>query len=138
MDFEAYVRDNFVEPAPQPRFDFDAIRGAVLYFANYQEAVAYYTQVLGHPAYVEGAGTRGWRLGDSWLTLLDGGDGAPRNTEVGVRMVSPHEAQRLQEAFINAGGNGSDPSNQLMYEPVRSCPVTDPFGTALLIYAPLG
>jgi len=137
VDFEAYVRDNFVEPAPEPRFDFDAIRGATLYFSNYEEAVGYYTQVLGDPEYVEGAGTRGWRLGDSWLTLLHGGDGAPGNTEIGVRMTSPTEAERLQAAFIEEGGNGPDPSDQLMYEPIRSCPVTDPFGTELLIYAPL-
>jgi hypothetical protein len=137
MDYEAYKQANLVDPEPAPRFQFDAIRGAVLFFADYPAAVAYYGSVLGDPAYIEGAGTRGWRIGESWLTLLAGGDGAPRNSEIGIVMSTPAEAERLQAAFIAAGGTGPDPSDQLMYEPVRSCPVTDPFGTDLLIYAPL-
>lgn len=137
MDFETYRRENFVEPAPESRFEFDAIRGATLYFSRFDEAVAYYTDVLGDPAYVEGTATRGWRIGDSWLTLLEGGDSRPTNTEIGIRMSSPAEAEQLQAAFIEAGGSGPGPTDQLMYEAVRSCPVVDPWGTELLIYAPL-
>ena len=48
-------------------------------------------------------------------------------------METPAEAERLQRAFIEAGGEGPAPTDQLMYEPIRSCPVRDPFGTELLI-----
>ena len=100
-------------------------------------ALDYYTGVLGESAYVEGSSTRGWRIGDSWLTLFPGGDGAPRNTEINLVMATPAEAERLHAALIAAGGQGEPPSDQLMYEPIRYCPVTDPFGTDLLIYARL-
>ena len=53
-------------------------------------------------------------------------------------MKTPKEAERLQAAFIEAGGTGPGPSDQLIYEPIRSCPVRDPFGTDILIAAPLG
>jgi len=43
----------------------------------------------------------------------------------------------MQAAFIAAGAAGPHPSDQLMYVPVRVCPVTDPFGTELLIIATL-
>jgi len=119
------------------RFGFRAAGGPVLYFADFETAVAYYTEVLGEPGYVEGTGTCGWAIGSSYLTLLRGGDGAPRNTEVGLIMESAAEAERLQAAFIAAGGTGDDPSDQVMYRQIRSCPVTDPFGTRFLIYAPL-
>jgi len=32
---------------------------------------------------------------------------------------------------------GLDPSDQLMYEPIRRCPVTDPVGTELMIFSRL-
>lgn len=52
-------------------------------------------------------------------------------------MSSVQEAERLQAAFIEAGGEGVVPSDQLMYEPVRYYPVRDPFGTNILIICPL-
>jgi len=110
----------------------------VLYFSRYEEALAFYTEVLGEPGYTVGTGTHGWAIGASFLTLLRGGDGAPRNTEIGFVMETPQEAERLQAAFIAAGGSGTTPTDQVMYEPIRYCPVTDPFGTDILIYAPLG
>ena len=137
MDYEAYRHRHFVDPEPNPRFGFQSVGGATLYFADFDAAVAYYTEVLGDPAYVEGAGTRGWRIGGSWLTLLAGGGGAPANTEIGFLMESVAEAERLHAAFIAAGGTGAEPTDALMYRPVRACPVTDPFGTEVLVYAPL-
>ncbi len=137
MDYETYRAAHFADPAPESPFEFSGAGGATLLFAEYEKAVAYYTRVLGKPAYVEGDGTRGWRIGATWLTLLRGGDGAPRNIEVGLAMASALEAERLQAAFIQAGGNGTEPSDQLMYEPIRSCPVTDPFGTEIMVFAPL-
>ena len=109
----------------------------MLYFSHYTEAIAYYQRVLGPPAYIEGKGTRGWQIGNTWLTLLKSETGNPLNVEVVFVMSSIHEAERLQAAFIEAGGEGEIPSDQLMYEPVRYCPVRDPFGANILIICPL-
>lgn len=137
MDYATYRHAYFSDPPPEPRFDLRGVGGATLYFSDYDEAVEFYTGVLGRPAYAEGLGTRGWKLGETWLTLLAGGDGAPRNVEVSIVASTPAEAERLQAAFIEAGATGPHPENGLMYEPVRLCPVTDPFGTELLIHARL-
>jgi hypothetical protein len=137
MNYEEYRNAYFVVPTPQPRYHFGGSFGVTLYFEDFDAAVEYYRQVLGPPAYVEGAGTRGWPIGSGWLTLLRGGAGNPRNVEVTFRMETPAEAERLQRAFIEAGGEGPTPTDQLMYEPIRSCPVRDPFGTELLIIAGL-
>ncbi len=135
MDCETYRKKYFVDPAPEQGFGFAGIHGVTLYFEEYEEAINYYRQVLGPPAYSEGENTRGWQLGDTWLTLLKGKSGSPKNVEVSIVMGSAGEAERLQTAFIKAGGVGPEPSDQLMYYPVHSCPVTDPFGTQILIYA---
>jgi hypothetical protein len=137
MDYKTYRQRFFIQPPPQPRFAFAGLHGLTLYFADFEAALAYYQGVLGPPAYVEGAGTRGWQLGHTWLTLLKGTAGNPQNLEVMIVMETPAEAERLQAAFIMAGGVGEAPSDQLMYEPVRSCPVKDPFGTQILITCPL-
>ena len=70
MDYESYKANFFVDPPPQPRFDYIGLLGTTLYFEEFEQAVGYYSQVLGHPVYQEGAGTRGWRIGSTWLTLL--------------------------------------------------------------------
>jgi hypothetical protein len=137
MDYDAYRQKFYTTPPPQQRFSFTGLHGLTLYFADYSRAVAYYRSVLGPPAYVEGDGTRGWQIGATWLTLLRGTEGSPQNVEVMIAMQTPAEAERLQAAFVEAGGSGQTPSDQLMYVPVRSCPVTDPFGTNILITSPL-
>jgi hypothetical protein len=137
MDYDTYRQKFYTTPPPQPRFSFTGLHGLTLYFAGYTRAVAYYQRVLGTPAYVEGDGTRGWQIGATWLTLLRGTEGSPQNVEVMIAMQTPAEAERLQAAFVEAGGSGQAPSDQLMYVPVRSCPVTDPFGTNILITSPL-
>lgn len=136
MDYETYRKQYFVNPQPQPRFDFVGLHGLTLYFANYIEAVNYYQDVLGPPAYIESDDTRGWKIGDTWLSLLKGPAGTPQNVEAMIIMRTPAEADRLQAAFIAAGGVGVEPSDELMYEPVRYCPVKDPFGTNILITCP--
>lgn len=133
--YRAYRRAYFADPPPDPAFDFLGSFGITLYFEAYAAAVAYYTEVLGPPAYVEGEGTRGWPIGDGWLTLLRGRDGHPRNVEVTLEVASVAEAERLQQAFEDAGGQATPPSDQFMYRPIRACPVTDPFGTELLVIA---
>ncbi|RPI78867.1 MAG: VOC family protein [Chloroflexi bacterium] len=137
MDYETYRKQYFVNPAPEQRFRFTGLHGATLYYQDYEQAVSFYQKVLGPPAYVEGESTKGWKIGNTWLTLFPNQDGNPRNTEVQFVMDTPEEAERLQQAFIQAGGTGPSPSDQLMYEPVRYCPVTDPFGILLMIVSRL-
>jgi hypothetical protein len=136
MDFDAYHRQFYTDPPPAPRFRYGGLHGATLFFGEYAAAVAFYSQVFGPPAYVEGDGTRGWRLGQTWLTLL-AGEGHPQAMEVTLAMPTPAEAEAVQAAFVAAGGQGQPPSDQLMYAPIRYCPATDPWGTAWLIVAPL-
>lgn len=137
MDYQAYRKAYFSEPMPEPRYHFSGFSGVALYFEDFDAAVEYYQQVLGPAAYVEGKGTRGWQIGPGWLTLLQGKSSAPHNVEVILEVETPEEADRLQRAFIEAGGDGPVPSDQLMYEPVRFCPVRDPFGTDILIICSL-
>ena len=137
MDFEEYRKAFYSDPPPEPRYQISGISGVALFIEDFDAAVEYYQQVLGPAAYVEGKSTRGWRVGSDWLTLLQGKAGAPQNMEVILSMETPEQAERLQHAFIEAGGEGPPPSDQLMYEPVRYCPVCDPFGTDLLIISPL-
>jgi hypothetical protein len=136
MNYEEYRNAYFTDPMPEPRYRFSGSFGVTLYFEEFDSAVAYYQQVLGPPAYVEGKGTKGWPIGPGWLTLLRGKSGNPRNVEVTLQMETLEEAERLQRAFIEAGGEGPSPSDELMYESVRSCPVRDPFGTEILIISP--
>lgn len=137
LDFEAYRRAFYADPQPEPRFGYEGLGGVALYFDRYDEAVVFYTEVLGPPNYVEGEGTRGWLLGDGWLTLFAVKQGAPSNAETQIRMSSPAEADRLHAAFLAAGATGEAPTDELMYEPIRFCALTDPFGTEILIYARL-
>ena len=133
MNYEEYKDKYFAKPQPAPKFEYVGLNGTALFFENYTAALEYYTIVLGPPAYSEGESTRGWRIGNSWLTLFPSKTGNPKNTEVSFVMKTPAEAERLQRAFIDAGGTGIHPSDQLMYAPVRMCPVTDPFGTEIIV-----
>ena len=71
------------------------------------------------------------------MTLLRGSDGNPHNVELTLELATVEEAERLQAAFVAAGGRGSPPADRLMYRPVCTCPVVDPFGTELMIVAAL-
>lgn len=137
MDYESYQKAYFTNPEPLPKYDFIGLHGFALYIKEYAQAVEFYTSVLGPPAYVEGESTQGWRIGNTWLTLFPSAQGNPTNMEVHFLMSTPQEAERLQTAFIAAGAKGEPPSDQLMYEPLRFCPMQDPFGTSLLILSRL-
>ena len=137
MEYEQYAANFFVQPAPEPHFEFTGLFGTTLFYEDYEAAVAYFTAVFGPPAYVEGAGTRGWPIGEGWLTLLQGNAGNPQNVEITFTVATSAEADRLHAAFIQAGGDGEAPSNQLMYTPIRYCSATSPQGTLLLVISPL-
>jgi hypothetical protein len=137
MDYETYKKNFYADPPPKPHYNFTGAFGSTLYYEDYQAALVYYERVLGPPAYVEGAGTRGWRIGGGWLTLFQGKSGNPTNVEITFVVATPEEAETLQRAFIEAGGEGPAPSDELMYEPIRFCAVTDPFGVGLLIISPI-
>lgn len=137
MDYNAYRRAFFAQPAPEPRYPFRGSFGATLYYQDYAAAVAFYEKVLGPPAYVEGPDTRGWPIGGGWLTLLRATRGNPRNVEITLELETAWAAEALQQAFLAAGATGPAPSDQLMYRPIRSCPVVDPFGLEIMITAPL-
>jgi len=137
MDYKAYYNAYFTKPEPEARYTFKGNFEVTLFYQDYEQAITFYKNVLGEPAYVEGFGTHGWRIGAGWLTLLKGENGNPRNVEVTFEVSTPREAEMLQLAFITAGAVGEAPSDQLMYRPVRYCPLTDPFGVPLLIIAAL-
>jgi len=65
--------------------------------------------------------------------LFPSESGGPVNAEMRIVLETPEVAERMQSACIEACGTGWAPSDQLMYEPLRSRPVTDPFGTSILI-----
>lgn len=137
MDYQTYRKKYFDNPAPEPRFRFSRASGTTLYYQDYEEALAFFEEVLGPPAYIEGESTHGWRIGSTWLTLLRGKKGNPRNVEAPFFMETPEEVDRLYEAFLAAGAKGEAPSDELMYEPVRMCVLTDPLGVSLLVACPL-
>jgi hypothetical protein len=136
MDYETYRKKYFADPAPEQRFGFTGLHGITLFFSDYGAAVDFYQKVLGPPAYLEGEYTRGWRIGDTWLTLLKGRDGSPRNVEVMLVMQSAEQVELLKMAILAAGGEAGEVSDQLMYEPVLLCSTRDPFGTEILISCP--
>ena len=137
MDYESYHSAYFVDPPPEPRLRFRGTFGATLFFEDFGPAIAYYERVLGPPIYVEGAGTRGWPIGSGWLTILKGKSGNPQNVEITFELETVEEAEALQRDLIAAGAQGPTPSDQLMYRPVRTCPVTDPFGLKIMVIAAL-
>lgn len=135
MDQDEYRRTYVVDPPPPQRFKYIDIFGTVLYYQDFEAAVDFYQAVLGPPGYIEGDHTRGWQIGYGWLTLLRGKNGNPSNVEVQFKVDGPEEAERMQRAFIDAGGKGDDPSDQLMFESVKFCPVKDPFGVDILVFS---
>jgi hypothetical protein len=137
MDYQKYKQKYFADPQPIPRFKFQGNFGVCLFFEDYPAAVSYYTAALGDPAYLEGEFTRGWKIGSGWLTIFKSKSGNPENVEVIFQMETPQEAEQLHQALIDAGGKGARPTDELMYEPVRFCPLQDPFGTQLTIISPL-
>ena len=135
MDFEEYRRKYYTDPAPEPRFRFEGIRGAAVYYQDYPTALAFFEQVFGPPAYVEGEFTHGWRLGDTWLTVFPAKQGAPANTEVLIYLQDAGEVDRLFAAMTAAGATGEASVDTLMYVPVHIAVLSDPFGGQFTLVA---
>jgi catechol 2,3-dioxygenase-like lactoylglutathione lyase family enzyme len=138
MDYETYKKKYFVHPAPEPRFRFSGAYGATLFYQDYQEALAFYQKVLGPPAYIESKNTHGWPIGSTWLTLFPSKKGNPENVEIPFFVETPEEVGRLYGAFIAAGAQGEPPENTLMYRPVRTAFIKDPFGVEIMVACWLG
>ena len=136
MNYDAYKKNFFTSPTPERRFAFKGLHGITLFYTDYSEAIAFYQQVLGEPAYVEGEYTRGWQIGETWLTLLKSKSGNPKNVEVMIVMQTQQDVDKLAAAMIKAGAKGGDPEDQLMYEPVHLCSIIDPFEVNFMISCP--
>ena len=133
MDYESYRKKYFVQPAPKPKYAFAGILGATLYYQDYAAALAFFEQVFGPPAYVEGEHTHGWQIGEGWLTVFPSRQGNPTNVEIPIYVQTPAEVDRLYAGFLAAGATGTAPEDVLMYQPVRSCILTDLFGVEFMI-----
>ena len=135
MSNEDYQQYFLRDPQSEPLYGFESMNAVTLFFEDFFPAINYYTAVLGEPHYKEGEYTYGWRISSAWLTILKGSAGNPRNVEIAFMMQNAAEADRLQQAFIAAGGVGQPPQDTLMYDPVHLCPVTDPFGVEIMVFA---
>jgi hypothetical protein len=69
----------------------------------------------------------------AWQILLQGQEGSPRTVEITFEVNTPAKVEKLQGAFIAAGGAREAPSDQLMNRKNRYCPVVDSFGTSTLL-----
>lgn len=135
MDYEEYRKKFYADPAPPQTFKFSGIQGATLFYQEYAQALVFFRQVFGEPAYVEGEFTHGWQLGRSWLTVFPAKEGSPTNLEIPIYLQTPQEVDRLYTAFIAAGAQGEPPIDTLMYTPVHMTVVTDPFGVQFTLVA---
>jgi uncharacterized glyoxalase superfamily protein PhnB len=116
-----------------------------LYIKDFQEAIAFYTQVFGAPESIaENKVIYGWRMGSTWLTVFPSKVGSqpnsnPRNAEFAVQVSTVDEVDLLHHALIEAGAiTFMPPQDTTMYEPMRYCCVDDPFGVRIDVYCPLG
>lgn len=114
------------------------------YFEEFEEAIAFYTGVLGPPENADAEGKiYGWRMGSTWLTFFPSVVGThrgsnPRNGEFAIQVSSPAEVDELYRTFLAAGArNCMEPEDTEMYEPMRFCCVDDPFGIRVDIYCPI-
>ncbi len=125
------------------RFEIVGLDYVSMYVQDYEAALAWYTRLFGEPV-----GTmdriRGWKLGSTYLTLLDASRGThpgsnPRNAEYGIRVASPGAVDRLYDALLDAGATSCmAPEDGEMYEPMRFAAVDDPFGMRIDVFCPIG
>ena len=124
MDYAEYRRQFFVDPPREPRFEIRGIGGVSIFVADFATALAYYTEVLGSPDYVEGDDTRGWRLGNAWLTLFPSADGGPHNAD--IQLVQPIDGCGLKTIPVAEalGDEVNDIAAQQLDHPVDAVGIT--------------
>ncbi len=128
MNFDEYRQKFYKRQPSEQDWAIEGQRGFSIHVSDYAEALAFYTQVLGNPHYIEGQDIHGWRLGDSWFTLFQSQSGGPTRSEISLHLQSNVEVDRLTRAFVEAGASGEPPAETLMYAPVYVAFLTDPFG----------
>jgi hypothetical protein len=112
-----------------------------LYLLNLDEAVTFYSKILGPPNQIYEKGPHyGWELGATWLTLFESKIGTvkesnPRNAEFAIQLAEPGEVDRMYEAFLAAGAKECmKPEDTEMYVPMRFACVDDPFNVRVDMY----
>ncbi|RMH70255.1 MAG: VOC family protein [Gemmatimonadetes bacterium] len=129
-------------PTQSPHFHIVGVNYISIYVKDYEAALAFYSHVLGKPAFQEKT-TRGWSLGNTWLTLFPAKAGTnptgnPQNMEFAIQVATPDEVDRLHQAFLDAGATDTwTPEDTWMYENMRFGAIDDPFGVRIDIYCPL-
>ena len=122
------------------KYGITGLRFPSFYILDYERAVAFYTTVFGPPPYAQPR-IKGWRLGDTWLTLFPAADlghnpeGNPQNAEFAIEVGEPEAVDRLYDALVAAGAvTVRAPSDTVMYDPMRICVVDDPVGIRIDVY----
>lgn len=124
-------------------YEIRGLRFPSFYVKDYDAAVAFYTKIFGESEYVE-SHLKGWRLGDSWLTLFPAAEGIvpvkgenPRNAEFAIQVAAPEQVDALHAALLAAGATECmAPEDTWMYEDMRFSAVDDPFGIRLDVFCP--
>jgi catechol 2,3-dioxygenase-like lactoylglutathione lyase family enzyme len=121
-------------------YKFKGLRYPSFYIKDYDEAVAFYTTVLGPPGNDEER-IKGWHIGDTWLTLFPAEDlghdpdANPRNAEFAIEVSAPDEVDRLYGTMLEAGATTCmAPGDTHMYEAMRFCAVDDPAGIRIDVF----
>jgi catechol 2,3-dioxygenase-like lactoylglutathione lyase family enzyme len=116
---------------PSENSPFRTLAYVSLYFKELDEAVAFYSSVLGAPTEThEGdeGNYIGWEIGDTWLTFFAGKHN-PRSTEFAIQVSSADLVDELYDAFLESGATTCRaPSDTWMYRRMRFACVKDPFG----------
>lgn len=122
-------------------FGVIGLRYPSFYLRDFNKAVAFYSAVFGPPDADEET-IKGWRLGDTWLTLFPAIgntsvlDRNPRNAEFAIQVESPAQVDALYETLLRAGATSCmKPEDTEMYEPMRFCCVDDPVGIRVDVYS---
>lgn len=124
-------------------FTVVSLRFPSFYVKDYDAAVNFYTRVFG-PAQNDDPRIKGWRLGDTWLTLFPAEDlghdpdANPRNAEFAIQVAATEQVDVLYRALLEAGARTCmAPEDTRMYESMRFCCVDDPVGIRIDVYCPI-
>jgi len=125
-------------------YEIRALRFPSFYVKAFDEAVAFYTKIFGETEFEE-QGLKGWKLGDTWITLFSSAKGEvpaigenPSNAEFAVEVAAPEQVDALHAALVAEGATSCmAPKDTWMYEDMRFCAVDDPFGIRVDVYCPL-